>query len=516
MAFSHANCDHPSTPAARKKCRDNQKKLAEGKIKDTKSVRELQNALTEAFREQILGVGGITVAEIKDMLYDMPTDAVDEWFSGKLPAMMKVVEAQHKEAMLLTTKYLKEHAALLGYSAGKLDKIGMVWDQVTTSLEVTGPVAFKTHIAAGGTAEAAKKVMETTLSGSAERLALQGSHDTLTAAVANPDSNVLGYTRNTSSTACDYCAGLSTAAVYDSNTFHAHDHCTCTGEPLYLDPRFLPNAAEVDFDAKWDGAVDTDQRALELDRKNHDFDFELGGQLNQDMLDQFGPVLVWRELVDGRTRPYTPGLNTATSMRSKASRITETDEKIRWESYSLGLGHYTSETYENMNRFLRGMDRAPYRDANLSDAFIHKMNHYLKEYFDKEANVLPEDYRLYRGIKDANLVFGEYAKGDLTGTVFQEKGFLSTTLNGQTAKQFMDNDYSGTAPAPVMMRILGKKGQKAVGGNAFETEIVFPAGTKLRVVKDYEKDGPAKWELVKGDLIQVPNKQRWLDVEIVE
>lgn len=500
MAFSHANCDHPSTPAARKKCRDNQKKLAEGKIKDTKNTRELQIALTAAYREQLLQIGSFTSDEVVDMLVGMDVYHIDEWFSGKLPDMMKVVEAQHREAMLLTTKYLQEHAALMGYTAGKIETIAPVFEQITKSLEVTGPVAFKTNIAAGGTVDTAADVMKTTLAGSAERLALDGARDTLVAAVDSETSNVLGYQRETSSTACDYCRGLSKEAIYDTDTFHAHDHCHCTGEPIYLDPRFLPTSSQVDFEEAWNNTVvNTDERAIELDKEEGIITY--GGKVDPYLLESYGPLMVWKDLSET--------IRDKSRLRGIADR-TEGKDSIRWHTYAESLRLYTSEVYDSMNRRLRGLERAAHRADNipgselyLSDEFIDNMNKYLLDYFKREAVTLPNDYQLYRGIKDARIVFGKYADGDLTGTVFRDKGFTSTTLNKKTSEDFIkSNVHTKDNHNPIMMRIIGKKGTKVVGGNGAESEIIFPPGVRYRVVRDYTKS-------VEG------GTHRWLDVEII-
>ena len=522
--FSHANCDHPATPAARKKCRDNQKKLAAGKIKDTANVADLQRSLTEAYKAQLLNIGALTVDDVLDLIKDVEIEDIDKWFSGVMPSFIQVVGTNYNEAFLLTNNYLKEHAALLGYKVGKIENVGTVLDQIVTSLEVTGPVAFKKHIAAGGTPEEAIDTMKTTLSGSAERLAMGGARDTLTAAVGSDSSDVLGYTRDTNGEACDYCLGLSKETVYDANTFHAHDHCKCTGEPIYLDPRFLPTKSQADFDAAWDEAVDVRARGLEIDRKEGTFSFEVAGPIdlndpdfNFDYLDQFAPTLVWRQLIDGTT---FPSIKAGILDKSKLRNLAEYQEdKAQWFLYAEALSRYTSEVYDSMNRLLRGLPRAAHRDDNikdsgvyLSDQFIRNMNKALLDYFRKEAKVLPEDYRLYRGIKDGHLVFGKYFDGDLTGMVFSDKGFTSTTLNESTAVGFIDNAHGGGAPAPAMIRVLGRKGTKAVGGNAFEAEVLFAPGVRYRVIRDYEKTV----DIPSSHKIKMKRKQRWIDVEIIE
>lgn len=236
--ISHADCDHPSTPGARAICRRNQQKLASGKIKDTPGTRRLQDTLTEQYRDTLLALADLTTAEVKDLIKNVDLEDIDKWFKSAMPELIKVIEANHRDASLMTVSYLRQHAALQGFN-GKVAPAKIIREQLLTSLEVTGPVAFKKHVGAGGTPAEAKKVMTTTLSGSGERLAMAGARDTLDAAVADPTNDVLGYKRRTSGQACDYCRGLSKDAVYENNTFHAHDHCTCTGEPLYLDRSFM-------------------------------------------------------------------------------------------------------------------------------------------------------------------------------------------------------------------------------------------------------------------------------------
>lgn len=243
MAISHAQCDHPNTAAARAKCRANQQTVADGKVvgkKKAASVVEKQVALTRSYRETLLGVAGTTVAEVKKKLGLSEADLadIDLWFEREMPGLVKIVKTNHKNAAMLTTRYLRQHAALEGFQVGAVPA-QVIEEQLVKSLTVTGPGAFKKHIAGGGTEAEALAVMKTTLPGSAERLAMMGARETLTGAVENLESPVLGYTRRTSGSPCSYCSGLSRDPVYAGEdgvkTFHAHDHCTCTGEPFYLD-----------------------------------------------------------------------------------------------------------------------------------------------------------------------------------------------------------------------------------------------------------------------------------------
>jgi hypothetical protein len=71
--------------------------------------------------------------------------------------------------------------------------------------------------------------------GTVGRLTLNGGRDTLIQSV-RADPKARGYQRVTSGNACDFCSMLADrGAVYGeaSADFEAHDHCSCSAEPVF-------------------------------------------------------------------------------------------------------------------------------------------------------------------------------------------------------------------------------------------------------------------------------------------
>ncbi len=118
---------------------------------------------------------------------------------------------------------------------------------VSTSLRVTGPYTAKHLIAVKDPQAAAKTLVR--LSGSLSRLVATGGRDTLERSV-RADKRALGWTRVTSGNACSFCRLLrSRGAVYKSegsSRFEAHDHCSCTSEPVWSRDQPLPPGSVED------------------------------------------------------------------------------------------------------------------------------------------------------------------------------------------------------------------------------------------------------------------------------
>lgn len=97
----------------------------------------------------------------------------------------------------------------------------------------TGLIVPKKLVAAGR-ADAAEQTLTHVL-GTVGRLTLNGGRDTLLETIkADPRSR--GYQRVTSGRACSFCSMLADrGAVYgeESADFAAHDHCSCSAEPVF-------------------------------------------------------------------------------------------------------------------------------------------------------------------------------------------------------------------------------------------------------------------------------------------
>ena len=104
-------------------------------------------------------------------------------------------------------------------------------EQMVRSLTTTGLVGTFAAKSRGKSEQAARQIGFVKFSGSLSRLALSGSRDVLVTTVAASDS-AEAWQRVTSGDPCDFCAGLAGERT-TSTTFEAHDHCSCTAEPLF-------------------------------------------------------------------------------------------------------------------------------------------------------------------------------------------------------------------------------------------------------------------------------------------
>jgi hypothetical protein len=421
-------------------------KVAETKMKKA-PLRQV--ALTKSYRETLLGVAGTTVAEVREKLGLSEADLadIDLWFEREYPDLVKLVKRNHKNAAMLTTRYLREHAALAGFQVGA-DPAKIVEEQLAKSLSATGPGAFKKHIAGGGSEAEALEVMQTTLPGSAERLAMNGARETLVGAVEDLGSPVLGYTRRTSGQACAYCQGLSTEPVYAGTdgvkTFHAHDHCTCIGEPFYLDATRKKVdrlwVAEEEF-TKGFAEEQRIQQATEAWRNRADFNADL----------------FYENMLKGRVEEITP--------------------------QSSSYFYYFDGGYDAINGYLRGL--AEFADAgDLAQRMV--------EAFDDAGLVLEENIALWRGYIGTDKK--NWKKIFKVGEIVEDPGVSSATVSQAFAEKWIREfrPQGEMTEGSVVAKILAPEGTRVLGGvssDSFAKEIMLPPGTKLEVVRVEEEDG---------------------------
>jgi hypothetical protein len=192
--------------------------------------------LTTIHRRDVAKVAGVAGTKVRTIARRANPADIDAWWARNAAAILKIVFPGFALCAELTVKYLRSHAALEGHVldpvASDLDR-----DQVTTSLRIMGPVAFKTHMARSGSEESSLRVMTDQLSRTAASRVLDGDRDTVMATFADSDVMV-GYRRQLNSpNPCAFCAMLaSRGAVYSkqSATFEAHKPgCTCSAVPLY-------------------------------------------------------------------------------------------------------------------------------------------------------------------------------------------------------------------------------------------------------------------------------------------
>jgi hypothetical protein len=127
------------------------------------------------------------------------------------------------------------------------------------------------------------------------------------------------------------------------------------------------------------------------------------------------------------------------------------------------IGEYAEGMYSDLNGALRSGGSAPRRTLNALDSAIKKWES-------------PENILVYRGILPRQAAPNPL-RGARVGDVFEDAGYMSTSLSRRTGTAFADNEVleievpKGTNAAPI--------GQY---GRLSEQEILLPRGTRLEIV----------------------------------
>ena len=194
---------------------------------------------------------GLVSRQVSQLVRGADPSDIDAWWDRSEPAFVRLVQRSFTVARTVTGRYLRQHAAIEGYRVAPAVP-GLPVEQVAAALRVTGPVAFKRHMRISDSETAALRTMESTLTGSAERLALEGDRETFSETFQR-SRVIVGYRRVARPGACSFCLALaSRGAVYKSERTAQrvvgrsgrprgardigasyHDHCRCFASPLY-------------------------------------------------------------------------------------------------------------------------------------------------------------------------------------------------------------------------------------------------------------------------------------------
>lgn len=160
---------------------------------------------------------------------------IDSWWDQVSPQIQQEILTGQSALARLARGYLVAHARLEGatITAAVIEPNPQ---QIATSLRVSGPVAFKTQMAASGSEVQATRVMASQLQGAATRLVLEGDRETTMRTFTDNDA-VEGWRRVAGrSSPCPFCLMLiGRGAVYSKQgaRFQSHDRCACKPELLY-------------------------------------------------------------------------------------------------------------------------------------------------------------------------------------------------------------------------------------------------------------------------------------------
>lgn len=198
-------------------------------------------------------VADIVMSEVRSAAMRADADDVDLWWDWESESIMSTVARAFGVAAKMASRYLTTAALFNGLEIEPL-VVAADLGQIGEALRVTGPVAFKTNVRRHGDPASARGVMAERLAGSANRLTLAGSRQTIVE-TANRSPAITRYRRVAQPGACDFCEMLAgRGAVYTSAasagsvtgrqgkprgnrriTESYHDHCRCYVEVEWVD-----------------------------------------------------------------------------------------------------------------------------------------------------------------------------------------------------------------------------------------------------------------------------------------
>jgi len=213
-------------------------------------------AITQAHRRALAVATRLVTGQIQTATRRADLDDIDSWWQREAPSIERAVRRGFESSAALGARYMRLHAAEEGVTVVPV-RADPDQQQIATSLHVTGPVAFKTHMRASGNDLASLRTMTSRITASAQRLTLAGDRHTIMDTIRSSRGRIAGYRRVTSGGACAFCLMLaSRGGVYSRRgvDFQAHDSCGCSPEPLYEQEPDPPSVRALR--ARWDEATD--------------------------------------------------------------------------------------------------------------------------------------------------------------------------------------------------------------------------------------------------------------------
>lgn len=215
--------------------------------------------LTEAHRLAQLRIGVDTVHRLRAAWPLLNPDDLDGSFEAWLRVASALIGRNRDVSGQVAAAYL---AAFRIFELGPAPYTPLIAgpanpEALATSMLVTGPISIRKNLGNGLTVAQALDIAEAGSAAAGMRYALNGGRDTITGSVA-ADPKALGWSRAASGHACSFCAMLAgRGPVYSEGSvdFAAHDHCSCTAEPVYRTDGAWP-AGSREYRDLWEQSTD--------------------------------------------------------------------------------------------------------------------------------------------------------------------------------------------------------------------------------------------------------------------
>ncbi|MPZ27534.1 MAG: hypothetical protein GEV12_14275 [Micromonosporaceae bacterium] len=434
------------------------------------------NRLSLAHQAELSALSAVVGQEVRRLAATVDTSDVDAWWRRVLDELLTLVATAFAGSRTLGSRYLRQHAALEGVTA---EPVLAQWntERAVTALRVTGPVEWKRNLARTGQPAAADRAMQSTLAGSAQRLAEAGSRETVDATVAGSDL-IVGWRRVTDADPCFFCAMLaSRGAVYKTagtagagNPFHDHDQCTV--EPLYMretEPPEVQRLADLwrEVTAGHSGKAAIREWRRWWDQNRGQVDLAQQPDRTEPAPERSAESVAPRRLTHGEAVDMMEDMLTAEP----------------WTRDQLvAMGDYSGANYLDVNSLLRGFDPP----ENFEPEHLAELRKSIQD-LTEGMRPLPEPILVYR--RADSPAFGVEELDDLSGLVgrtLQDPGFMSTTVAPDEVGDF-------DAFGEVLMEITAPAGTPAaylepVSKTPGEFELLLAPARGYRIL-DVSREG---------------------------
>jgi hypothetical protein len=267
----------------------------------------------------------------------------------------------------------------------------------------------------------------------------------------------------------DKCNGIAAASPYDVHLIprKPHPQCMCYVTEVTPDEdEWIDRFVAGEFDDYLDG-------------KLAEADHELGIKTQQATTTSQKPQKI-KPVAKPRPKSFADRLRDAATEGEALAAAPigdgRTDNPASFTSeMKRALSRYTGSWYQQMNALLRGQ-AVDSEDRDLAER-------YSKDLDNAFANSkLKKEVLTYRGLHNAQRIFGDRLQHDLTGLEWLEEAYVSTTTIEKRTRGFVNSNQIN----PLLMRIVVPAGGQAIEASStfLEAELLLGRGARLRVVQD--------------------------------